>query len=200
MLGADSARADVIASRIVAIQRDPQPDEAEILDHTEIRFALVDLDADPYDPVLSTLNFTVMVEGALALDYTGGVATFHGAWIAGSITPLAVPHPFTGVEVVMAQAAPPLFSSLQLVDVAVEGNVSLAWGHAAEHFLWQWQFTVQDLTAPEVGWADPRSSEVVRVAFLKTILGVPVPAAMATSCSASALRPKAGSRPGRSSG
>lgn len=174
-LAVDAASATVVAGRIAVIQRDPQPDETGIAIDTDVRFLIVDLDADPLAPgVLPT--FDINIEGALAGSYSGGVFTPAAPW-TGSVTPTTAADPFVGWYVVLQQPAPPVFSSEQIVNVEIEVYLGSGWGYGPwGHFPWghppaaasikvEYEFTIEDLTPPCIVSAEAVDQFTARVTF-----------------------------------
>jgi phage tail-like protein len=174
-LAIDEAQATVVAGRIVIIQRDPQPGETGIDVDTDIKFLIVDLDADP----LATLplpSFTIYVEGAQVGIYGGGIYSPIAPW-TGSVSATTASDPFVGWYVTIQQPAPPLFASEQVVDVKVDTNLAAGYGHSPYgHFPWghpspgtgssfEYSFTIEDITPPALLSAEALDLFTARLTF-----------------------------------
>lgn len=194
-LAVDAASATVVAGRYVVVQRDPQPAEDGRPAETGIAFVVVDLDADPLDPAgPPSIDFSVDVRGASVGQYTGGAWVPAGVDWTGAVNPLFPSLPFAGWSVGLAQVAPPLFASEEVVPVAVTITPSVGWGYGPwGHFPWgswgggagiviSWSFTVVDLTPPRLLAVVGLDSYTARATFDD---------AMATSGAGSALDPAA---------
>lgn len=156
-LGIDLASVSVSPSgRYVLIQRDPQPSEDGIDINTDVEMTLVDLDGNPADPLLVPPDFTVTIEGVLALTYAGGLPTWGGPWTGTVATHTALsPYAFWKVD---AQQLAPVFSSEQVVDVAVAISAPVVTSFA-------YDFTIEDLTPPTMVAAEGIDPFTIRVTF-----------------------------------
>ena len=155
-LGVDLAAVEVSPlGQYVLIQRDPQPDETNIAKETDVGMTLVDLDADPADPLLVAPDFTVTIDGATALTFIGGVATWFGSW-TGTVTTHVVASPYAFWRVDAQQVGGPLWESEQVVpvDLTIGGGASFSY-----------EFTVEDYAPPRFLAAEAISPFVMRVTF-----------------------------------
>ncbi|MGD2043586.1 MAG: hypothetical protein PVJ28_08050, partial [Acidimicrobiia bacterium] len=176
MLSVDAVTASISANRLVLLQRDPQPDEEDILVSSPVRFLIVDLDSDPTVSPPPSLNFTVKIEGVTVGTYSGGVFTPVAPW-GGSVTTIHPSGPYVGWQVELTQTTPPLFMSEQLVNVEVDVALTGGFGYGPYgHFPYShppaptltsfvYEFTAEDLTPPKLLSAEDKSSEVARVTF-----------------------------------
>lgn len=156
-LGIDLASVSVSPSgRYVLIQRDPQPSEEGIDINTDVEMTLIDLDGNPADPTLIPPDFTVTIEGVLALTYAGGFPLWSGPWTGAVTTHTAVsPYAFWRVD---AQQTAPVFSSEQVVDVDVAISAPVVASFA-------YDFTIEDLTPPTMVSAEGIDPFTIRVTF-----------------------------------
>ena len=176
-LGIDLAAVEVSASgRYVLIQRDPQPDEIEIDIDTDVVFTLVDLDGDPTDASLTPPDFSVTIDGTLALTYSSGSPTWSSPW-TGTVETHTTSSPFAFWKVTAEQIGS-LFVSEQVVPVQVDILSGGGWGHGPwGHFPWGhppaapisvtflYEFTIQDLTPPKLIAAEGIDPFTLRVTF-----------------------------------
>lgn len=176
-LGIDSAVVQVSSSgRYVLVQRDPQPDETNIDIDSDVVMVLVDLDGDPTDAALDEPDFDLRIEGALALDYNGGVPTWHGDW-DGTVEKYVVSSPYAFWKITAEQQVPQ-FESEQVVPVQLGIFSGGGWGHGPwGHFPWGhppegggattflYEFTIQDLTPPWIVSAEAITPFTLRVTF-----------------------------------
>ncbi len=175
-LAVDKTEVSVIAGRIVIIQRDPQPSEGDISVDTDIRFLIVDLDADPLGPPPGP-SFTVTVEGSIAGIYGGGVFSPTAPW-TGYVDVTTHADPFVGWYVTLQQPASPLFTSEQVVDVKVDFNLTSGYGHSGPygHFPWghslpssstsfEYSFVIEDITPPKILSAKAMDFFTARLTF-----------------------------------
>lgn len=154
-LGIDLAAVEVSPlGQYVLIQRDPQPDETNIAKVTDVAMTLVDLDADPSDPLLVDPDFTVDIDGATALTFVAGVPTWFGPW-TGTVTKHGVSSPYAFWCVVAQQVGGPLWESEQVVPVELAVGATV--------FLYE--FTVEDFAPPRIIAAEAISPFVMRVTF-----------------------------------
>ncbi len=161
-LGIDLAAVEVSSTgRYVMIQRDPQPDEAGINIATDVVFTLVDLDGDPSDVALVPPDFTVLIEGDLALTYAAGVPTWQPAWNGTVVTHVvASPYAFWTMT---AQQVAPLFESEQVVPVQVDITNPVI----VQFFYY---FDIEDLTPPILIAAEAIDPFTVRLTFDDTMI------------------------------
>lgn len=158
-LGIDLAAVEVSPSgRYVLIQRDPQPDETGIAKETDVAMTLVDLDADPADPALVDPDFTVVINGDIALTYAGGVATWSWPW-TGTLTKHALSSPYAFWRVVAQQIGAPLWESEQVVPVVLTVGATV----------FDYEFTVEDFAPPRLLSAEAILPTVMRVTFDDTM-------------------------------
>lgn len=154
-LGIDLAAVEVSSSgQYVLIQRDPQPSEEKIPRDSDVALTLVDLDADPADPALVDPDFSVVIDGALALTYVGGVALWSGPW-TGTVTKHVVSSPYAFWRVEAQQVGGPLWDSEQMVPVDVTVGATV----------FDYAFTVEDFAPPRLLTAEAISPTVMRVTF-----------------------------------
>lgn len=155
-LGIDLADVEVYSSgQYVVIQRDPQPGETNISKTTDVGLTLVDLDADPADPGLADPDFTLTIDGTVALTYTGVVPAWSGPW-TGTVTKHTVASPYAFWRIDAQQVGGPLWESEQVipVDLTIGGGPSFVY-----------EFTVEDYAPPRIIAAEAISPFVIRVTF-----------------------------------
>jgi hypothetical protein len=175
-LAIDEAAATVVSERIVLINRDPQPDEKNIAIDTEIKFLLVDLDADPNGPFPSP-SFTIRINGDVVGIYGGGVFSPTPPW-TGSVVATVTGEPFVGWHVTLIQPVPSLFESEEIVEVGVFVNIGSVYGYGPwGHFPYgyppssttpleaNYEFEIEDLTPPQVLEAEAVDLFTIRVTF-----------------------------------
>jgi len=164
LLGVDLAELETYAGgRYCVIQRDPQPDEGNIPQDTDIQLLIVDLEGDPntggpgfghmpfghfpfgHSPPggVLALDFEVYVESTLVLSYVGGTPTWSGGF-TGTVEMAQSTDPYFFYKVTAQQVSPPMFVSEQVVDVQVVVTPS------APVLDVSYQFTIEDLTPPSI--------------------------------------------------
>lgn len=177
-LGVDSVDLDTYVGRYAVIQRDPQPNEEDIRQETDIRMMIVDMEGDPPGNAVTWMeqpwghfpwghimpggplafDFDVYVEGTKILAYAAGAAVWSGGY-TGTVTASTDDDPFMFYKVVAQQVAPPLFTTEQVVTVRAVINPP------APYLDTSWDFTVEDLTPPSVIAAEAIDQHTVRLTF-----------------------------------
>lgn len=178
-LGIDSAEFETYTGgRYCLIQRDPQPNEEDISQSTDIGILIVDLEGDPnsggpgfghmpfghfpfgHSPPggVLALDFEVYVDSTLILSYVAGVPTWSGGF-TGTVEMAASSDPYFFYRITAEQVLPPMFTSEQVVSVQVVINPS------APYFSETYSFTIEDLTPPSIIGAEPLDQHMVRIEF-----------------------------------
>jgi hypothetical protein len=152
--GIDAAELTVYAGgQYACIQRDPQPNEADIRIDTSVQLMIVNLDdTDSFD-------FEIWIEASRILSYVSSVATWEDGW-SGTVDTNAVDDPFTFCQVTAQQPDPTPFVGEQVVTVRV-----IVTPGATPDLDVSYDFTIEDITPPSLLSAQAIDAFTIRLTF-----------------------------------